>query len=163
MRLCAVAFMALTVSACTTHRDTRSQTAAASEDSSHPLTHPEVQIGQYGTACLTFRDRDHPSNLSYRVDDLGKMGVLSLTDTQAKLVKRIQNFVHRETLRFTFVRGRILVFDATDGPCADFAPGYWIMNETDTYFEPGEAPGFLGPGPTEVGHTPGPWMHKDRP
>lgn len=159
MRCFIAALVLLGLVACASRPSTQSQPAAdAIEDSSHPPAHPEVRVGTYGTACLTFRDRTHPSNVSYRAKDVGKTGVPRLTEAQITLLRRIQNYVHSETLRFAFVRREFLVFDATDGPCADFAPGYWIMNSVDLYFEPGEAPGSLGPGPTEVEHTPGPWM-----
>jgi hypothetical protein len=57
-----------------------------------------------------------------------------------------------------------IVFDATDGPCADSAPGYWVLNDPDSnsFYEPGESPGFVHPIPGEVAPTPGPWMRPDR-
>ena len=101
--------------------------------------------------------------MSYSADDIGKPGALpDLTDSQTAIVRRIQKYVHGKTLRFAFLRTRdpFVVFDATSGPCADFAPGYWVMNapEPDTFFEPGEAPSFESMLPGEVAPTAGPWM-----
>jgi len=134
-------------------------------DVSRPRPYPEVKFGKYGIACLTVRQRTTPGETSYNVEDIGKQGVPALTPEQISMVRRIQRYIQSRTLRFTFVRmqPRFVVFDATDGPCAAFAPGYWVLNdpEPDSFYEPGEAPGFVHPIPGEVAPTPGPWMRPD--
>ncbi len=92
---------------------------------------PEVQVGKYGIACLTVQQQTTPGETSYSVEDIGKQGVPALTREQISMVRRIQKYIQSRTLRFTFVRMQpyFVVFDATDGPCADFAPGYWVLND----------------------------------
>lgn len=140
----------------------RHATSQAANDLSHPPPHSEVRVGEYGIACLTVRQRTVPGETSYNVEDVGKRGVPALTWEQISTVRRIQRYVHSRTLRFTFVRvpPHFIVFDATDGPCADVAPGYWVLNdpEPDSFYEPGESPGFVHLIPGEIAPTPGPWM-----
>jgi len=132
--------------------------------SSHASSQPkaEVRVGTYGVGCLTFQDGTHVSNVSYNVDDIGKPGTPALTRGETSVVERIQRYVHSKTLRFAFLETEepFVVFDATNGPCDDSAPGYWIMNDSSsgTFFEPGEAPSFVHPIPGEVAPTAGPWM-----
>ncbi len=144
----------------------RHATSRTADDLSHPPPHPEVQVGKYGIACLTVLRRTTPGETSYKVDDIGKQGVPALTRDQISMVGRIQRYIQSRTLRFTFVpmRPLFIVFDATDGPCADFAPGYWVLNdpESNSFYEPGDSPGFVHPIPGEVAPTPGPWMRPDR-
>lgn len=143
-----------------THADARVGESTL-EDTSHPPPHPEIPVGKYGIACLTYQQRTTPSNLSYSVADIGKEGVPTLTDSQVTMIRRIQKYVHSETLRFGFTgRGQFIVFDADAGPCFDGAPGYWVMNDPDinSFYEPGEAPDFIHAIPGEVAPTPGPWM-----
>jgi hypothetical protein len=37
-------------------------------------------------------------------------------------------YVHPSTLRFAFIGGEFIVFDAAQGPCAPYAPGYSVLN-----------------------------------
>lgn len=143
----------------------RHATSQTAYDLSHAPPHPEVQVGKYGIACLTVQQRTTPGETSYNVEDIGKQGVPALTREQISMVRRIQRYIQSRTLRFTFVRmqPRFIVFDATDGPCADFAPGYGVLNDpwSDLFYEPGDAPGFVHAVPGEVAPTPGPWMRPD--
>jgi hypothetical protein len=150
------------LSACSSHAASQSQSAAAaSGDLSQAPRNPDVRVGKYGVSCLTFEDRTHASNVSYSVDDIGKPGTPRLTTDEASVVRRIQKYVHSKTLRFAFLETEspFVIFDATNGPCFDGAPGYWIMNDpSGTFFEPGEGPAFEHPIPAEVSPTAGPWM-----
>ncbi len=143
----------------------RHATSQTADDLSHPPPHPEVQVGKYGIACLTVQQRTTPGETSYDVENIGKQGVPALTREQISMVRPIQRYIQSRTLRFTFVhmQPHFVVFDATDGPCADFAPGYWVLNDPrpDSFYEPGEAPGFVHAVPGEDAPTPGPWMRPE--
>lgn len=132
-----------------------SQTAPASPPSR------EVAVGQFGIACHTYEQPGTVGETSYSVDVIGKRGVPALTREQRDVVRRIERYIHSMALRFTFLdNGNFLVYDATMGPCADFAPGYWVLNTEDpnTFYEPGEAPGFVHAVPGDAAPTAGPWM-----
>ena len=65
---------------------------------------------------------------SYRVRDAGQAGVPKLTAAQLGMLRRIRVYVHPSTLRFAFVGGKFIVFDASRGPCEPNAPGYSVLN-----------------------------------
>ena len=95
--------------------------------------------------------------MSYRADDVGRPGVPRLTDDQRRVLAKIRRYLHSKTLRFAFVGGSMIVFDARYGPCWDVAPGYKVLNGAcNEYYEPGEEPAstFGIPGCYE---TPPPW------
>lgn len=124
----------------------------------------EVSVG-YGVGCKSFAYPDVVGPPSFRVHDVGKHGVPKLGNRQVQLVRRIKAHVHSSTLRFVFL-GRVpelIIFDAYAGPCANFAPGYRVLNSNfSEYYEPGQNAfgvhaGFIG------GPTPGPWMKSPRP
>lgn len=102
-----------------------------------------------------------PSPLSYSAADVGKPGVPRLTKDQMASLKLIQRTQRPKHLRFVFlsesagpgpVPNDFIIFDAEAGPCADFAPGYPVLNVRhpvnpktrrsmySLYYEPGENP-----------------------
>ncbi len=136
-------------------------------DRMHPPCHPEVRVGKYGIGCKTVASRTTVGPASYNVSDIGKSGVPQLTPGRIALARRIQRYTGSRTLRFAigpfgpWRRTAPIVFDATEGPCFDGAPGYLVLNDSDgnTFYEPGEAPGYIHPGPGDIRATPGPWCH----
>lgn len=137
----------------------------------HPPCHPAVPIGRYAVACETYSEPSRPVlPPSYRVDDIGKPGVVFLSPPEVTLARRIQHFVHSRTLRFTIIGPHVapdsfVVFDATDGPCFDGAPGYRVLNDTSgrAYYQPGEDPGSIHGIPGDVTTpSPGPWCRPRR-
>jgi hypothetical protein len=157
--------IALLLAACS-GKPTPRNTAATYEAAAPQPALGEVAVGKYGTGCRTYAQPQVVGEASYSVRDIGKTGVPNLTAEQRTLVRRIQHYIHSKTLRFTFLwNGNFLVFDATDGPCADFAPGYWVLNDKspNTFYEPGEAPGFVHAIPGDAAPTLGPWMRSSPP
>lgn len=106
---------------------------------------------RYGTGCLgnvppgTTPSRKPPPQ-SYLVNDIGKLGFPALKPGEASVVRRIQRYVRSSTLRIAWVDdgSEFIVFDAKDGPCEVWAPGYGELNDYDDscneYYEPGENP-----------------------
>jgi hypothetical protein len=100
--------------------------------------------------------------LSYSIDELGKPGVPDLTGSEDRVLHRIERYVRPGTLRFAWVDAwkpnDFIVFDATDGPCADFALGYEVLNgPCDQFYEPGENPYATHAGPAEGVSCKRPW------
>ena len=112
---------------------------------------------RYGVACHRFvypgtTPNPNPPPLSYSVKDIAKPGVPTLTADESAVLRRIRRYVHSETLRFAWVSNwksnDFIVYDATDGPCANFALGYEVLNgPCDVFYEPGENPYSTHPGP----------------
>lgn len=77
---------------------------------------------------------------SYLVSDLGKPDVPKITKSQMREVGLILHYVHSPTLRFQTVAGHFLVYDASLGPCMQYAPGYWVLNAgtCNVYFMPAD-------------------------
>jgi len=130
----------------------------------HPPCHPEVHVGQYGIGCKTYEKPTLVGPPSYSLSDIGRLGVPRLSREQVSLARQIQRYVRSRTLRFAIVgpivaRGAFLVFDAIEGPCFDGAPGYLLLNDSsgNSFYQPGEAPGYVHAGPGDVRATPGPW------
>lgn len=137
----------------------------------HPPCHPEVPVSVRGIGCETLNEPNRPVlPPSYKVDDIGKPGVVLLPGPQAALARRIQHFVRSKTLRFTIIGpltqpGSFVVFDATQGPCYSGAPGYLILNDTSglAYYQPGEDPGSTHGIPGDITTpSPGPWCRPRR-
>lgn len=78
-----------------------------------------------GTSCVVDGASGPPS---YLVRDIGKANVPKLTTAQLDMLRRIRVYVHPSTLRFAFVGGEFIVFDASQGPCKPNAPGYSVLN-----------------------------------
>ncbi len=120
-----------------------------------------VAIGHFGIGCLTAAGPEI-GPASYLVADVGRRGAPSLNASERRMVKAIREYVSSRTLRIAFLPRVIhfMVFDATQGPCMDIAPGYWVMNSRagNLFYEPGEAPGFVHAVPAGAMPTAGPWM-----
>jgi len=105
----------------------------------------------------------HPPPLSYNAKDVGKSDIPALTSSEAAVLKRIQRYIHSDTLRVAWLnpgqQGSFIVFDATDGPCADFGLGYEVLNGScHEFYQPGENPYFTNPGPPEGITCKRPWL-----
>lgn len=127
---------------------------------------------RYGIGCFGFiRTGATPNPLpppeSYLISDVGKPGFPALTKHETWMVRTITHYVHSPTLRLAWLaHGEFVVFDATDGPCADFAPGYPVLNGVcNDYYQPGENPYSTSPGPTEIQCAKRPWLnvHREEP
>lgn len=148
---------------CTRHRS--AQTGTIQGVSISAVNPNEVRFGN-GIACHTYQPPHPISAISYNAQDIGKPGVPTLTADQLAMVRRIQHYVHSGTIRFILdtsyrqVVDGLAVFDATDGPCADFAPGYQVLNSYGLlYYEPGESVKWpFHTIPENVGPSPGPWF-----
>ena len=95
-----------------------------------------------------------PAPVSYSVADIGQKAVPRLSRRQLSEIAAIERRVHSRTLRFAYVVDEsssdgFIVFDATQGPCADFALGYPVLNASskNDYYEPGENPYATHAGP----------------
>ncbi|HEY4442120.1 MAG TPA: hypothetical protein VGN14_16800 [Candidatus Elarobacter sp.] len=118
---------------------------------------------RYGIGCMEnvppgSRPNPEPPPQSYAAADIGKPGFPRLTREELARVRALQRFSRAQHLRIAWVRGErpgfkeFIVFDATDGPCEVWAPGYLVMSGTaDTYcneyYEPGENPYSTHAGP----------------
>ena len=131
----------------------------------HPSTpHPirrvsEIRTGKFGIKCKV----THPTVVgppSYSVYDIGKTGVPRVTPSQIGLIRRILKYVGSPTIRFAFLsRHEFIVFDTQGQPCAAFALGLPVLNEVNSYYQPGEDPRYTHSGPGgSLPPTPWPWM-----
>lgn len=164
-----LASISLVITSCTPRQsDTSHQSVNAVRiTAAQPgLVSSEVTLGN-GIACRPYQDPNSVTPLSYSAHDIGRPGVATLSASQLAMLRRIQHYVHSSTLRFLveksyrgFVLDGFVVFDATDGPCADFAPGYQVLSSpTLLYYEPGESiKGAFTTIPESVGPSPGPWL-----
>ncbi|HTJ25349.1 MAG TPA: hypothetical protein VMA36_04200 [Candidatus Limnocylindria bacterium] len=115
-----------------------------------------------GTKCLVRGLDERFTPPSYLVRDIGKRSVPKLAQPDLKMVQQIGKYVRSKTLRFVFLNGRVLVFDAVAGPCTAGAPGYFVLNgacneyylPTDDFDAPHAMPGCFFP--------PRPWIPGDR-
>lgn len=118
-----------------------------------------VRVGQYGVGCRAFQNPRSIGPPSYSIRDIGKPRVPRLTRPEISLIKLIQDHMHSTALRFALLPEQgLIIFDAANGPCADFAPGYQVLNRTNLFYEPGEAPGFTHAVPGEVAPSAPPWL-----
>ena len=140
--------------------------ATISSESSHVKS-------TYGTQCTPYGETHAAGPRSFSIGSIGKAGVPQLNLAELAIVRTIARFVRSKTLRFTFVSWpgphrrklarpgvEFLVFDAREGPCADFAPGYEVLDgDCNEYYEPGENPFAPHAMPGCFG-TPTPWAKK---
>jgi hypothetical protein len=105
---------------------------------------------------------------SYLANNIGHVAMRNATDRRT--LDKIQRFVHPTTLRFAYVGGEFIVFDAVAGPCEGGAPGYPLLNQgCSDYYAPtdfespdaeGAKAGITGaPGGCRL--APRPWMPGD--
>jgi hypothetical protein len=138
-----------------------------------PAVDPAVSVGAFGKACRLYGTNDvGPAN--YRIADLGKLGVPTLTSEQLNVVARIvAHLGTNKTLWFTFLpKGdgsrEFVVFETgglegpiypgTVPPCTDDPPGYPVLSvQCDFWYETAEAPS-LHLIPSEHPPTPMPWL-----
>jgi hypothetical protein len=126
---------------------------------------------QYGVGCLGNvgpggTPNPQPPPESYAAADIGKPGFPELAPPELDAVRRIERYVHSKTLRIAWlappnqrVNAEFIVFDATDGPCLDAAPGYPVLNGScNEFYEPGENPYNTGAAPDCFRPSPRPWM-----
>jgi hypothetical protein len=123
----------------------------------------EVRVGKHGIACVGYDDKTRVGPPTYRVADIGLVGVPRLSADQVSLVRRIEKSEPTAALRFGFVtiegRGTIFIVYRVEGPiCSDAAPGYRVLNLDDAFYEAGENPFVLHALPGDAAPTPGPWM-----
>ena len=117
-----------------------------------------------GVQCTPYSESQPSGPISYRVSDIGKPGVPRLRRADRLLIARMLRYVPprmTRSLRFAMV-GDLIVYAAISGICADFAPGYPVLNgDCNSYYEPGEDPTRINPGSGCLG-PPRPWMSADR-
>lgn len=111
---------------------------------------PSAKPIRHGVRCSGYVGAEHkdltPIPTSYQVSDAGRPGVPFLTPAEQGLLNTIKYYEHSKTLRFVFLSNkrdhhRMIVYDASQGPCIDNAPGYHVLNGAcNEYYEPGENP-----------------------
>ena len=120
---------------------------------------------RYGIGCMGnvppgTTPNPQPPPESYPADAAGKPGVPTLTSDELETLHRIRHFVRSKALRFAWVGGspgEFIIFDAYDGPCETWAPGYAVLNgDCNELYEPGENPYYTHAGTGCYG-TPPPW------
>ncbi len=117
----------------------------------------EVIVGA-GIACSRDGIIGPPS---YAVRDLGKTGVPHLQSRDLRMLHEIMRYVHPSTLRFVYLRGRLAIFDAEDGPC--YSGQYPVLNARwcNEIFVPADADGRMFAGPGGCWAHPRPWIPND--
>ena len=118
----------------------------------------EVREG-YGVAC-DIVGVNGPT--SYPVSVLGKPGVPDIGPQNTAMLRRIMRYVHPKTLRFAFVSGEFIVYDATDGPCSRSTP-YYVLNakSCNEGYAPIDRPDHTF-GLGDCLNPPRPWIPNDR-
>ncbi len=120
------------------------------------LTTPRVR--GLATRCASYDRSVSEGPPSYLVSDIGRFGVPSISRYALHEIKEILKYVHSPTLRFIpdvnpslqATEGRLvpIVFDATEGPCADTR--YAVLNDAcNMGYAPAESPlitVLMGPG-----------------
>lgn len=86
-----------------------------------------VQAQDVGTGVRCLVD-GHPGPISYPAAAAGKAGVPNLTRQQDAMLHKIVKHLRSSTVRFSWVGGEFIIFDASDGPCEPYAPGYPVLN-----------------------------------
>ncbi len=112
------------------------------------------QVGS-GAECLV-DGKSGPA--SYLVSDLGRAGVPPLSAHEKAEIAAIRRFNHSRTLRFAFVGGTFVIFDAVEGPCEPYAPGYPVLNSgCNARYSPTDDFEHISAVP-DCSQSPRPWM-----
>lgn len=85
--------------------------------------HISVVAAGAGKACNVNGNIGPPS---YLANSIGRPGIPHLNETQRAQILEIMKYVHSSTLRFAFVGGEFVVYDAKGGPC--IGSPYSVMN-----------------------------------
>jgi hypothetical protein len=123
-----------------------------------------VPVGRYGLACRTYQEPHTVGSPSYLVSDIGKPGVPVLEPEDAATLRRVLRYKRSATLRFAYILGQppysdqrsFALFDPANDPCADHPVR--VINSSNKFYSPGEAPGYIGAFPGEGLGTPAPWI-----
>ncbi len=116
----------------------------------------EVRVGS-GTACYVNGSIGPPS---YAARGISSPGAPKLMPSELAMLHKILKFVHPNTLRYAFVGGEFIVYDARGGPCA--SENYFVLNgDCNEFYSPTDD--FSG---TRAGtgcwNPPRPWIPNDR-
>jgi hypothetical protein len=66
--------------------------------------------------------------------------VKELNGDDSNVIRRFFVETKSTTLRFTYIKEMLIVFDATRGPCVASVPGYAVLNLSESFYEPGDDP-----------------------
>jgi hypothetical protein len=115
----------------------------------------EVKKG-LGIAC---RVGPETGSFSYLVSDIGHPGAPQPNNIEMQKIDGIRKYVHSKDLRFQYLGGHFIVYDATLGPCETAAPGYKVLTAPGClYYSPTDD--FDAPRSTpDCTDTPAPWIH----
>lgn len=92
----------------------------------------------YAVAC---RADGITGPFSYLARDLGKTGVPRPKNSDLQDLRRIKRRFPSATLRFAYIHGKFIVYNASFGPCETAAPGYRVLNGgslDNLYYSPTE-------------------------
>ena len=116
-------------------------------------TSHEVMVGS-GIACRLSSSAVGPT--SYAAQDVGKPGLPKVSPKDLATLKRIIRTAGDPTLRFAYVMGEFIVYDAFNGPCAGMVRYRVINGACNEFYEPYDiayntssamGPGCLNPTP----------------
>lgn len=144
-----VSLMAISFTAC--HGVTRPQSGSATPDVALP-------VGA-GVSC-----RDGTLGPpSYRASDLGKPGVPKVTGKNLVTLEKLERTASSPTLRFAYVDGEFIIYDAFNGPCSRIVP-YSVMNGAcSEEYAPVDRPNHTFSAGECFEKHPRPWSHSPRP
>ena len=110
-----------------------------------------------------FRNRDYDVGpATYLVREIGAAGVPRPSRRELRTIAAIRGYVKSPVLRFAYIGGRFIVYDAVAGPCVASAPGYWVLNGgCNEFYSPTD--NFKSThGVDECWGPPRPWIAHDR-
>lgn len=101
------------------------------------------------------------SPTSYLVYDIGKPGIPKISKTNLIMLHQMMEYVHPSTLRFAYVGGRFIVFDARSGACS--GTQYAVLNAKwcNEIYVPADADNKIFAGPGGCFTQPRPWIPHD--
>ena len=120
---------------------------------------PPIRVGA-GVTCTPWSPPGAPRNtvptpVSYRASDIGKTGVPILDEKSRSALRRITQKHRSRALRFAYLFSplkpagtrRFIVFDATEGPCAEGARYRVLNGAVNEFYQPSENPWSVEPMP----------------